>query len=863
MSDTITLLQTAPDCKAAKTWLLDGTTADYNAGAWFLPHTVPVADLPALSRLLTSIETRADILAIRGTFKGPDVAAGVMREKDGYPFPATSNGWYRRWLELYGDDAHRWICIDIDSYVPPPGIDPVADPVAAIREFVADHLPPEFTGAGFHWQLSNSASHPAKRVILKAHLWFWLAEPRNCSELTAWADTVGPAIDRTLYRAVQVHYTANPIMAPGVVDPVPVRSGLVTGHDVVLVITDAMRTAVRDASGDREMLDPRTKTGVVGAFCRAYSIRQVLAGTLASTFVFQRGSDRRLTWLQGGGAEGGAYICDDELHIANTHNTSPNGPGAINAFDAVRIYCFGHLDEAPGVDRLALAVMSSRPSYRAMCRWAQGLPEVAAILAPPPGAAAAAMAGDDVSQPTVTPIAGETLLFPAAQPAYFANCVYVASIHRILTPDGEVYDQQRFNAMFGGRSFVMDDINERRVRAPWECFLESQALTFPKVSGRLFRPEMPPYSIVRMEGASYVNTYVPIETKQVQGDPAPFLGLLAKLLPNQRDRDILLTYMASLLRNPGVKFQWWPVIQGCEGNGKSALFYIMSHCVGHRYTEELNVAEMAKNGIKFNSWIVGTLLLIMEEIYVENRRHFLEEFKPIVTNKRIPVEQKGIDKTTEDNRANGMMGTNHQDGVPITADSRRYAIFYTAQQTAEDKLRDGMTPAYFADFYDWVEGRGAYSEGGATYGCAVVNWWLRTQYVLVDEFDPARSCQVAPKTSSSAAAIKNSMGPIEQDILEAIESDQEGFRGDWVSSIALEKLFEKGRRSLARNKRRGLLQSLGYDWHPHLRDGRTTHGNALKGHPGKFTLYCKINSESSKITDVSKIMERYFTDQKL
>lgn len=862
MTDTITFLVGEQGKRASKMWLPDGTTADYDAGWRFQPHTVPVADLAGLSAILTQAQTHSNALAIRGTFRGDAHAQGVtQRSGTGDILPAVSApGWYRRWKELFDDVAHHWMCIDIDGYVPPASIDPVLEPVRAIHAFIKDRLPASFDGAGFHWQLSSSAGHARNVGVLKAHVWFWLNTPMTCADLTVWSDTIGPAIDRTLYRVVQVHYTALPVFAPGVVDPVPIRCGLVQGPVVTLVLdnvqralADTLRTRGAEG-GDRDLIDPRTKTGIVGAFCRAYSIESLLETTLANQFEYERGSDRRLTWLQGGGATGGAYITDDRLHVCNTHNTSPSGPGALNAFDLVRVYCFGHLDAAVGVDPLALVQMGTRPSYRACCEWAAG--QAAVIAQMPQGggvSAVVAATADVVTQPAITPIAGETLLLPAAQVAYFANCVYVASVHRILTPDGESYDQQRFNAMYGGRSFVMDPTNARTVRSAWECFLESQALTFPKVTGRLFRPELPAYSIIKMEGASFVNTYVPIETRQVEGDPSPFVELVTKMLPDVRDRSILLTYLASMLRNPGVKFQWWPVLQGAEGNGKNAITSTMEHCVGSRYTELLNVAEMAKNGIKFNSWIVGCLLLIVDEVYVDNQRHFLEEFKTTVTNKRIAVEQKGVDKTTEDNRANGIMCTNHDKGVPVTADSRRYAIFYTAQQTAEDKIRDGMTPGYFRDLYDWLNKD----------GMAIVNWWLRNQYVLVDEFDPAGACQVAPKTTSSTLAIKNSLGVVEQEILEAIESDQEGFRGNWISSIALDKLLDKAGRRIARNQRRGMLKSLGYDWHPHLRDGRTTCGNALKGHPGKFNLYCKLNSEVGEITDNAKIMERYFIDQRL
>jgi len=372
MTDTITFLQGVPGSRATKMWMLDGTTADYDAGWQFQPHTVPVADLDALAALLVQVQSHSSILAIRGSFLG-DAHAQTINRPDG---PAvTAPGWYRRWKDLYNDAPHYWMCCDIDSYVPPAGIDPVLDPVRAVQSFIEDSLPPEFDGAAFHWQLSSSAGHPTKAGLLKAHVWFWMDQPHTGAELEAWA-TNYPGIDRTLFRQVQVHYTALPVFAPGVVDPVPVRNGYVPGSVVPLVLTERMVREAAAVRAGREMIDPRTKTGVIGAFCRAYSIEAVLAGPLADKFSYQAGSDRRLTWHDGRGAPGGAYLSDDRLHLCNEHATSPVGNTPLNAFDAVRVYCFGHLDMAPGVDPLALVEINTRPSHRAAVEWAVSRPEV-------------------------------------------------------------------------------------------------------------------------------------------------------------------------------------------------------------------------------------------------------------------------------------------------------------------------------------------------------------------------------------------------------------------------------------------------------------------------------------------------------
>ena len=137
---------------------------------------------------------------------------------------------------------------------------------------------------------------------------------------------------------------------------------------------------------------------------------------------------------------------------------------------------------------------------------------------------------------------------------------------------------------------------------------------------------------------------------------------------------------------------------------------------------------------------------------------------------------------------------NHRDGVPVTIDSRRYAVFYTAQQSRADLERDGMGGRYFPDLYDWALGRNARAHLGANYGLAVVNRYPQT-YAIAEEFNPAGQCQRAPTTSSTAAAVEESRGTVEQEILEAIGQGLPGFAGGWVSSIALERLLERiGRR---------------------------------------------------------------------
>jgi hypothetical protein len=470
-----------------------------------------------------------------------------------------------------------------------------------------------------------------------------------------------------------------------------------------------------------------------------------------------------------------------------------------------------------------------------------------APLPPPPSPEAAKAAGIGLR-------GNNEFMGVDGQLGHFAGCVYVRSHDKVYAPDGDLLNKSRFDATYGGYQFVMDAQGQKLSTSAWDAFTQNRVYAAPWCHGKCFRPELPSGALIPEEGRVLLNTYVPIETPRLAGDASRFTELMAKLLPDQRDRQILTTYLAAVVQHPGHKFQWWPVLQGAEGNGKTALLRIMSFAMGHRYTHLVDVHKMAKVGNNFNAWVTGNLFLGIEEIYVAERRDFLEAFKPTVTNDRVPVEGKGVDQVTGDNRLNGLLLTNHRDGVPVSVDSRRYAIFFTAQQRATDIIRDGMGGTYFPDLYDWLKGRNAYAHLGPDYGFAVVNNFLH-EYALVEEFNPAGLCVRAPITSSTADALVASRGRAEQEIVEAIESGRPGFAGGWVSSKAVDDLLERIRANVPRSKRREMLLDLGYDYHPHLHDGRTN--VVVQPDNAKPRLYAKIGHPVCNFTEPAIIAKKY------
>lgn len=398
------------------------------------------------------------------------------------------------------------------------------------------------------------------------------------------------------------------------------------------------------------------------------------------------------------------------------------------------------------------------------------------------------------TMPAPAPTKGHEMFMTVTEMmVHFKGCVYIRDLHRVLVPDGALLKPEQFNATYGGHSFQMLPDGTKPTRKAFEVLTEGIAHRFPQAKRPVFRPDMPTGTILPDES---VNIYVPPMIRRVAGDVTPFMTFLTKLLPSRRDREILLAFMAACVQYPGVKFQWAPVLQGTEGNGKSLVASCVAYALGLDYVHEPRASQLAE---KYNGYLEAKLLMIVEEIHMGGRREMLDELKPYITNRRIELRGMAQEKRMIDNVANWFFCTNHKDAVLKSKNDRRYAVFFTAQQSAEDIARDGMAGGFFPALYQWLR----------VDGYAHMAEWLMT-YAIPDELNPATMCHRAPETSTTAEAVAASTGTIEAEIAEAIESDTVGFRGGWISSHMLDRLLRERGFKLSRPKIGSILNDLGY-----------------------------------------------------
>lgn len=107
--------------------------------------------------------------------------------------------------------------------------------------------------------------------------------------------------------------------------------------------------------------DPLAKKGVVGAFCRVYSIEDAMDAFLPGVYLPVDAMPGRYTFT-GGSTTGGAVLYDNGKFLYSHHATDPCGSRLVNAFDLVRLHRFADLDDEAKPGTLAHQL----PSYKAM-----------------------------------------------------------------------------------------------------------------------------------------------------------------------------------------------------------------------------------------------------------------------------------------------------------------------------------------------------------------------------------------------------------------------------------------------------------------------------------------------------------------
>ena len=319
--------------------------------------------------------------------------------------------------------------------------------------------------------------------------------------------------------------------------------------------------------------DPLGKPGVVGAFCRVYSVEEAMDTFLPGVYA-AADTPGRYTFT-GGSTAGGAVLYDDGKFLYSHHATDPCGGRLVNAFDLVRLHRFDGLDDEaqPGtpVNRL--------PSYAAMCELAAQDGRVSGLLLKERWESAAE--GFRTIEPQEDEDAGWRAKLKTGKNALPQNSI--DNIWIILEHDPVLKGKFALNE-FAGRGEILGPVpwakGERR-RA-WQDS-DNQGLYWymekyygitgaAKIDGALaLHSERHSFNDVR----EYLEGLVWDRTPRLDTLFVDYLGALDSAYTRAVTRKAFTAAVARALA-PGVKFDCMTILSGAQGLGKSTLLDKMS-----------------------------------------------------------------------------------------------------------------------------------------------------------------------------------------------------------------------------------------------------------------------------------------------
>lgn len=105
---------------------------------------------------------------------------------------------------------------------------------------------------------------------------------------------------------------------------------------------ESSRSRAKINTAIKKQEDPLSKKGIIGAFCRTYSISEAIEEFLKDVYI--PGADETRYTYADGSTTGGVVVYDNKFSYSH-HGTDPASEILCNAFDLVRIHKFGDLDD--------------------------------------------------------------------------------------------------------------------------------------------------------------------------------------------------------------------------------------------------------------------------------------------------------------------------------------------------------------------------------------------------------------------------------------------------------------------------------------------------------------------------------------
>lgn len=288
----------------------------------------------------------------------------------------------------------------------------------------------------------------------------------------------------------------------------------------------------------------------------------------------------------------------------------------------------------------------------------------------------------------------------------------------------------------------------------------------PVVVNRMYLPGED--DIFEIDGSFYVNSYsdvsVPEVPEKLSRKEEWAIEIMRQhfhhLFPESaRERKLLLDFMAYTVQT-NKRCNWCPVIQGCEGDGKTTFGEMMIGVLGRDNVRVILGENLVE---QYTGWAENAQFVLIEEVRLHGKNRFdvINKMKPYVANRIVPVRRMRVDTYNVVNTISYLMTTNHKDGVPVHGgDTRYYPMFSQWQNTEDLEEFKRHHPRYYADL----------AEAVTEYPGALRKWLMEVK--ISKDFSPVKR---APKASAKAEMIFLNQTEEEEALTEVLKDHEREF----------------------------------------------------------------------------------------
>lgn len=370
--------------------------------------------------------------------------------------------------------------------------------------------------------------------------------------------------------------------------------------------------------------DPLAKDGVIGAFCRAYTIEDAISTFLSDKYLPCEGE--RYTYSEGS-TVGGLVVYDDKFAFSH-HGTDPAGGKLCNAFDLVRLHKFGEQD-----DEVKAGTPSNRiPSFKQMTQFALSDDKVKLVL----GEEQLAKAREEFGETEDAEVDKAWLgLLQRNDRGQLSQTINNAVL--VLDNSPSLKGKIAFNK-FSGRLMIRKDL-------PWKYLEDKESQMWSDTDDanlRLYLEKV--YGLGRKNQISDAvsiiaerNSFHPVRdyldglswdgTERVETLLIDYLGAEDMEYVRAVTRKTMAAGVARV-RHPGVKFDTMLTLHGAQGLGKSTLIRLLAK-------EWFSDSLTSVTGKEAYEQLAGYWLVEMGEMTamkkaeVEATKHFLSKVEDV------------------------------------------------------------------------------------------------------------------------------------------------------------------------------------------------------------------------------------------